>query len=127
LNQTDLASFTLQYSKGEIGNKRVKGGAIKSLELDFSDKDCVVKVEFMGLAEEAGDSQTVVITKPTRYLLSKLLTSKWATTVAGLSSGTEVKIKSLNIKIDTGLEADKAMGSVNPIDMLAGTAKVEFS
>jgi hypothetical protein len=127
LNQTDLASFTLQYTKGEIGNKRIKGGGIKTLELDFTDTECTLKVEFMAIAEEAGDSQTVVITKPTKYLLAKSLISKYATTIAGLTSGTEIKIKSLNVKIDTGLEPDKAMGSVNPIDMLAGTAKIEFN
>jgi hypothetical protein len=127
LNQTDLSTFTLQYTKGEIGNKRLKGGAIKTLELDFSDKECTVKADIVGLAEETGDAQTVVITKPTRYLLSKLLTSKYATTIAGLGSGTEVKITKLNIKIETGLESDFAFGSLNPIDNLAGTAKVEFS
>jgi hypothetical protein len=127
LNQTDLTTFTLQYTKGEIGNKRLKGGTVKSLEIKFTDKECTFKAEIMGIVEEAGDSQTVVITKPTRYLLSKFLTSKYATTIAGLSSGTAILINELTIKIDTGAEADFAFGSVNPVDNLAGTAKVEFS
>ena len=127
LNQTDLATFTLQYTKSEIGNKRLKGGTIKSLEISFTDKECTFKAEIMGLAEEAGDVQTVVITKPTRYLLSKLLTSKFAANIAGLGAGTAMQITKLTIKIDTGAEADFALGSLNPIDNLAGTAKVEFS
>lgn len=85
LNNVQVPTFTLQYQKSDIGNIRARGCAIKTLELDFTDKECTLKVDFIGIAEETGQSQTVVLTKPTQSLLGKNILTKIASTIGGLS------------------------------------------
>lgn len=127
LNNVEVPTFTLQYTKADIGNLRARGVGIKTLEIDITEKECNVKAELIGLAEESGDSQTVVLSKPSRPLLGKNVISKMASSVSELAAGTEFKIRKLNIKIDTGLDYDPAFGSINPYDTRGGSFKVETS
>jgi Phage tail tube protein len=126
LQSEAVPSFTLQYDRADEGNLRLKGGAFSTFSLEFGDKDCKYNGEILGIAEETGNSQTPAYTKPTRYLLGKNVVSKFATTLAGLSSGTDFKIRNLKITFSTGAANDMALGLLNPYDIFSGEYGIEL-
>lgn len=126
-NNTNVPTFTLQSRRGDEGVLRAIGCGVKSLELDFGDGECKFKSEILAVKEETGDTQTVALTKPSRPLLAKNMTCRYAPTIAGLSSPTSFKINKLNVKIDTGSDFVWDFGSRFPSDVLAKTFTCEVS
>ena len=127
-NTVQLPLYTINVQRGtELGYIRTVGTGIKSLNIKAeSGGEASYSADFIAIKQETGTTVSASYTQPTRYLIGRHVTAKSATTVAGLSGGTAFNVRSVEFNINRNTDVDWALGSVNPIDILAKEFETEI-
>lgn len=128
-------TFTLQQSiqhptlslfvkDGSAQQRVYKGGAIKTLEISAAVDNFVrYKAAFLALS---GASNSASPSYGTEYdFISKDITVKFASSVAGLAGANAIKAKDLKLKWDQGLIPDQVFGAYTPNDILNSKMSIE--
>lgn len=129
LQNSQLPTFTAQYTAGDESFKALRGCSISKLDLEWTLDDGKFTAEFPAIQEIAGTSQTPAYTAPTRYLFGRHVTSRFATTLAGLGTvasptGTLFNIRNLKVSIETGVTQIQEFSSLTPTDVTANGFKI---
>lgn len=125
INSVLPPSVTLHRLAGDNGWKYFKGCLVDKIEFSFTTEDSTVKISFIGQSEEDGTTKTYTAVKPSKSILGRHVKAKWATTVAGLSTGTSFSITDLTISMDFGGKSIEELGSITPTEMAANGTKME--
>lgn len=113
-SETPTATIVTNVSDQE---KQILGTHFESLEIDISDSETSIKTSVQGRGEESTSAPTVSITPNTSKLLAKHFQCKIADTMAGLSSGVDMKIQKLNLKASQGSKIQNCLGQIGPDDI----------
>lgn len=99
-------------------------GCIDSLELAYEQGNFINFTAKM-LAKKGATATLTPATTAENLFLPQHFTLKFASTVAGLTAASAIVIKSAKLSIAKGLEVDKVLGSVEPVDFLANQIVIE--
>jgi hypothetical protein len=127
-NNIQIPSFTAFYQRSDIGWLKANSCIIKDFEITASTgTDANIKASVIGISEGAATSQSPAYTDVVNYIFGRFAGLKFATTYAGLSAGTVLDTKSVTVKINNNSDYDWALGSLNPVDVLAKQLEFELS
>jgi hypothetical protein len=120
LESLQLPTYTIQFDGKDEGPKRIRGGAVKSLKLSWKLNEASYSVDGEAIIEETGQAQTASYVKPDKYLLGRDVKVYYATSLGGLGSiasptGTLVRVTSVDVTIETGLDVKKQLEMGNGI------------
>jgi hypothetical protein len=115
----ETPTSTIQYLANDEGHRRIRGIVGTKLDLDFSVEDATIAFEATGIVEEAGTAITPTYTLPNEnaYLLGRHVVLSYASTQAGLTSGTVLSdVKNVKISFETGndIARNKVLGTLTP-------------
>jgi len=118
LNQSiEAKTFTVQYETNQEGDKKINGWMASKLDLEFGVDSSTYTLEGTGIQETDGTNLTATYTQPNKYLLGRHVALSYATTKAGLTSGTAItEVRSAKVSFETGLDIarHKTLGSLAP-------------
>ncbi len=107
-------SLTFFVKDGEVRQAKIAGGMLSSFELSVTTDDYIRYTAGI-IGKEAVDDTSVIPALQTEYdFISRDVTVKLATSEAGLSSATALKLKNLNINWNPNTEADFVFGNYSP-------------
>lgn len=119
-------SFTTFTNLPATGDIRLSGCRVASIDFTAeAGADSMMNSSVMGIAQASASAQTPSFSEP-NILQSRHCTIGYADTVAGLSAPTFLDIRSASINLNNNLAPDKALGNLNPVDMLSGGFNFEF-
>lgn len=111
---------------GDVESKVYGGGVVSAFELSASTEDFVRFSATVMAANE--DDHSEEASYDTEYdFIGKDITVKLATSEAGLSGATALKLKTLTVRYDPGAIADYVFGSYNPDSIYNAKMGIELS
>lgn len=120
-------TLTLFVKDGDVRQEKLAGGMITTLELT-ANTDNFVRYSTSFLAKEgAADSSTIPSLQTEYDFVGRDISVKIATTEAGLSSATALKLKDLSLTLNTNAEADFVFGDYSPNDIYNKQFSIEGS
>lgn len=124
----DIEHPTLSFFAKDGGNSQevFDNGVVNTLELTASVED-FVRFSLNAMASEATSNSDTPDYDTEYDFIGKDITIKIASSEAGLSGATALKIKELSINWDTGAIADHAFGSYSPDDIYNAKLSIEGS
>ncbi|KKT72760.1 MAG: hypothetical protein UW68_C0026G0009 [Candidatus Collierbacteria bacterium GW2011_GWB1_44_6] len=125
ISNSNLHPCLSLFAKDGANSQEVyNGGMVSDMELNVASDDYLkFKANFIARSNVANSAS---VTYGTEYdLIGKDVVVKIATTEAGLSSATAIKVKELSIKWDQGLIVDQVVGSLSPNDLFASKMAIE--
>jgi Phage tail tube protein len=124
-----LPTFSTFYENSAMGWLRTRGSTINEIEISIEEGNDSGKVssKIIAIAEDVPAGQSASYTKPTRILLPKHPIAKFAPTVAGLNSGTQLDIKSFKFSGKNNAEVNFDLGSQYGSDIYSKNFEGEVS
>jgi hypothetical protein len=124
-----LPTFTTFYENSAMSWLKCTGTTINELEIsmDVGNDAGKYSAKTIGISETTSTVQTPSYTKPNKILLPRHATAKFASTVAGLSAGTSIDIKSFKVSLKNNAEINFDQGSVFGNDVYAKNFEGEVS
>jgi len=110
-------SLTFFIKDAGVRQLKIAGGMITSLEITATTDNFVRYTANLLGKESVTDSSTIPTLQVENDFIGKDITVKIATSQAGLSSATALKLKELNVSFETNAEADFVFGSYSPNDI----------
>lgn len=111
-----LPTMTQVYSAGDAGQFSIRGSIVSKLSLNVSKSDASLAYETVGIAENTVSGIIPTITKTNKRLLGWNTTISFASTLAGLSSATNIgNIIDSTFEYDNGVDASRSdtLGALN--------------
>ena len=120
-------SLTLFVKDGEVRQEKLAGGMITTLEINASTDD-YVRYTANFVAKEGESDNSVIPALQTEYdFVGRDITVKIASTEAGLTGATPLKLKDLSITLNTNAEADFVFGDYSPDNIYNKQFSIEGS
>ena len=120
-------SLTLFVKDGEVRQEKLAGGMITTLELSAS-TDNFVRYTANFLAMEGETDTSTIPSLATEYdFVSRDISVKMASSQAGLSSATPLKLKDMSLTWNTNAEADFVFGDYSPDNIYNKQFSIEGS
>jgi len=110
-------SLTFFIKEAGVRQLKVPGGVLSTMEITATTDNFVRYTASIMGKEAVTDSSTIPALQVENDFIGKDITVKIATTQAGLSSATALKLKEVNVSFETNAEADFVFGNISPDDI----------
>lgn len=123
-NDVQNPSLTISLQRPLQAFKYVNA-VVGKLEIDVKPDDLVkAKADFLASSETAVNQLSPSFSNNDRYFRGQDVKVRLATSLSGLNSAEPISVKELNLSIENSADVDRAIGSINPVDILAKQMKI---